>query len=56
MVQAGGGGEPLSNLQQLRDVIASAWTNIPVEYIRLVESLPRIIQAVLEAKANSTRY
>lgn len=29
---------PLSNLQQLRDAIASAWTNIPVERFRhLVE-------------------
>ena len=48
MVQAGGGGVPPSNLQQQCDAVASAW-NTPVDRFRLVESMPRRIQSVLEA-------
>ena len=40
---------PWSNLQQLRDAIESAWTNIPVERLTPCR-MPQIIQAVLEAK------
>jgi hypothetical protein len=55
-VQVGGCGVPPSNLQQLRDDITSAWFNIPVEHFRLVESMPRRIQAILEAKVGPTQY
>jgi hypothetical protein len=51
-VQAGGGGEPLSNLLQLRDDITSAWANIPVECFQLVEFMPQRSQALLEAKGS----
>jgi hypothetical protein len=46
-VQAGGGGVLPSNLQQLRDAVALAWTNIPVKCFWLVESTPQWIQAVM---------
>jgi hypothetical protein len=47
----------LSNLQQLRNAIASAWINIPLEkFRRLVESMARRITAVLEKKAAPIRY
>ena len=43
----------LSNLQQLCDAIASAWTNIPVERFRHLVESPEIIQAVLVANGGS---
>ncbi len=40
-----------TNLQQLRDAIMSIWTKISEEcFQHLVESMPRRIKAVLEAK------
>ncbi len=46
-----------TNLQQLRDVIISIWTNISEEcFQNLVESMPRRIKAVLKAKGGPTRY
>ncbi len=47
----------LTNLQQLRDAIMSIWTKISEEcFQHLVESMPRIIKAVLKAKGDPTRY
>ena len=48
----------LSNLQQLRDAITSAWIPcIPLEnFRRLEESMPRRIKAVLEEKAAPIQY
>ncbi len=47
----------LTNLQQLCDAIMSIWTKISEEgFQHLVESMPRIIKAVLKAKGGSTRY
>ncbi len=44
------------NLQQLRDAIMSIWTKISEQcFQHLVESMPRIIKAVLKAKG-PTRY
>ncbi len=46
-----------TNLQQLRDAIMSIWTKISEEcFQHLVESMPRIIKAVLKAKWEPTRY
>ncbi len=46
-----------TNLQQLRDAIMSIWTKISEECLQhLVESMPRIIKAVLKAKGVSTQY
>ncbi len=46
-----------TNLQQLRDPIMSIWTKISEKYFQhLVESMPRIIKAVLKAKVGPTRY
>ncbi len=46
-----------TNLQQLCDAIMSIWTKISEEcFQHLVESLPRIIKAVLKAKGGPTRY
>ncbi len=46
-----------TNLQQLRDAIMSIWTNISEEcFQHLVESMPRIIKAVLKTKGGPTRY
>ncbi len=40
-----------TNLQQLRDAIASIWTKISEEcFQQLVESMPRRIKAVLKEK------
>ncbi len=45
------------NLQQLRDAIMSIWTKISEEcFQHLVESMTRIIKAVLKAKGGPTRY
>ncbi len=47
----------VANLQQLRDAIMSIWTKISEEcFQHLVESMPRIIKAVLTAKGGPTRY
>ncbi len=47
----------LTNLQQLRDAIMSIWTKISDEcFQHLVESMPRIIKAVLKAKGGPTQY
>ncbi len=44
-------------LQQVCDVIMSIWTNISEEcFQHLVESMPRRIKAVLNAKGGATRY
>ncbi len=44
-----------TNLQQLRDAIMSIWTKISEEcFQHLVESMPRIIEAVLKAKWGPT--
>ncbi len=46
-----------TNLQQLRDAIMSIWPKISEEcFQHLVESIPRRIKAVLEAKGDPTRY
>ncbi len=46
-----------TNLQQLRDVIMSIWTKISDECLQHhVESMPRIIKAVLKAKVGPTRF
>ncbi len=46
-----------TNLQQLRYAIMSIWTKISEEcFQHLVESLLRIITAVLKAKRDPTRY
>ncbi len=46
----------LTNLQQLRDAIMSKWTKISEECSQhLVESMPRIIKAVLKAKGVPSR-
>ncbi len=46
-----------TNLQQLRDAIMSIWTKISEECFKhLVESMPRIIKAVLKAKGGPARY
>ncbi len=46
-----------TNLQQLCDAIMSLWTKISEEcFQHLVESIPRRIKAVLEAKGGPTRY
>ncbi len=46
-----------TNLQQLRDAIMSIWTKISEEcFQHLVESMPRIIKAVLKSKGGPTRY
>ncbi len=46
-----------TNLQQLCDAIMSIWTRISEEcFQHLVESMPRIIKAVLKAKGDPTRY
>ncbi len=46
-----------TNLQQLRDAIMSIRTKISEEcFQHLVESMPRIIKAVLKAKGGPTRY
>ncbi len=45
----------LTNLQQLRDAIMSIWTKISEEcFQHLVESMPRIIKAVLKTKGGPT--
>ncbi len=49
--------EQPTNLQQLRDTIVSIWTKISEEcFQHLVESMPRIIKAVLKVKAGPTWY
>ncbi len=46
-----------TNLQQLRDAIMSIWTKISEEcFQHLVESMLRIIKAVLKLKRGPTRY
>ncbi len=46
-----------TNLQQLRDTSMSIWTKISEEcFQHLVESMSRIIKAVLKAKWDPTRY
>ncbi len=45
------------NLQKLRDAIMSIWTKILLKNLQhLVESMPRIIKAVLNEKVGPTRY
>ncbi len=45
-----------TNLQQLCDAIMSIWTKISEEcFQHLVESMPRIIKAVLKTKGGPTR-
>ncbi len=47
----------LTNLQQLCNAIMSIWTKISEECFQdLVESMPRIIKAVLKAKGGPTQY
>ncbi len=46
-----------TNLQQLRDAIMSTWTKISEECLQnLVESMPRIIEAVQKAKGGPIQY
>ncbi len=46
-----------TNLQQLRDAVMSIWTKISEEcFQHLVESMPRIIKAVLKTKGGPTLY
>ncbi len=46
-----------TNLQQLCDAIMSIWTKFSEECFQyLVESMPRIIKAVLKAKEGPTQY
>ncbi len=46
-----------TNLQQLRDAIMSIWTKISEEcFQHIVESMPRRIKSVLNAKGGLTRY
>ncbi len=46
-----------TNLQQLRDAIMSIWTKISEEFFQhLVESMPRRIKAVQNAKGGPTWY
>ncbi len=46
-----------TNLQQLCDAMMTIWTKISEEcFQHLVESMPRIITAVLKAKESPTRY
>ncbi len=46
-----------TNLQQMRDAIVSIWTKISEEcFQHLVESMIRIIKAVLKSKRGPTRY
>ncbi len=46
-----------TNLQQLHDAVMSIWTKISEEcFQHLVESMPRRMKAVLNAKVGPTRY
>ncbi len=46
-----------TNMQQLCDAILSKWTKISEEcFQHIVESMPRIIKAVLKAKGGPTQY
>ncbi len=46
-----------TNLQKLRDTIMSIWTKISEKCFQyLVESMPRIIKAVLKTKVGPTQY
>jgi len=45
------------NRHQLQDAILSIWANISKEdFQHLVESMPRIIKAVLKVKGGQTQY
>jgi len=46
-----------TNLQQLRDAIMSTWSKVSEEcFQHLVQSMPRIIKAVLKAKGSPNFY
>ncbi len=46
-----------TNLQQLRDAIMSIWTKISKEFFQhFIESMQRMIKAVLKAKGGPTRF
>ncbi len=46
-----------TNLQQLHDAVMSIWIKISEEcFQHLVESMPRRMKAVLNAKVGPTRY
>ncbi|KAK9710483.1 hypothetical protein QE152_g26000 [Popillia japonica] len=46
-----------SSLKQLTDILVEEWDNIPLETIqKLYESIPRRIEAVLQASDGSTTY
>ena len=48
---------PLKGVHELWDRVAKEWTEIPPETCqKLIESMPRRIQAVLEAKGGYTKY
>ena len=45
------------NVDQLWGILQEEWEKIDIDFInRLVESMPRHTQAVLEAKGGSTKY
>jgi len=46
-----------TNLHQLQDAVLSIWANISKGcFQHLVESMPRRVKAVLEAKGGQTQY
>lgn len=49
--------EPPETLQQLAEALEEEWLNLPQENIqRLIESMPRRCQAVIQARGGHTRY
>ena len=48
---------PPRNLQVLKDLLLTSWCQIPQKTFRgLVESMPRLVRAVLAAKVGPTQY
>ena len=44
------------NEKELFDTVQKGWNNIPMDYVRrLIESMPRRIQAVINAKGGPTK-
>jgi len=48
--------KPAKNLKELEVLLIEGWRKIPDVYLKLIESMPRIIEACIASNGRSTKY